>query len=311
MLDRELLVVTGKGGVGKTTIAAALAVLAARGGKRVLLCEIDAKGDIAGAFESGPLGFAPTEVFPGVAAMVMDTEASLKEYLALQLRLPLVARIGPLARTLDFVAGAAPGVKEILTIGKVCWEVRERHYDLVVVDGSASGHVVAQLAAPDTIARLVRVGLIRGQAAWMREILADHARTGAIIVTSSEEMPVVETIELAARLREETAVDLAAIVVNRVLPELFGRSEEERFDALREPEPHAVLVAEIGPGVDRVLDAAALAVALRRERAVHLSHLRRSLAEDMAVLYVPEQFARQPGRRTVAKVADALAEELS
>lgn len=311
MLDRELLVVTGKGGVGKTTIAAALAVLAARGGKRVLLCEIDAKGDIAGAFETGPLGFAPTEVFPGVAAMVMDTEASLKEYLALQLHLPLVARVGPLARTLDFVAGAAPGVKEILTIGKVCWEVRERHYDLVVVDGSASGHVVAQLAAPDTIARLVRVGLIRGQAAWMREILADPARTGAIIVTSSEEMPVVETIELAARLREETAVDLAAVVVNRVLPELFGRSEEERFDALRSVEPHAALVAEIGPGVDHVLDAADLAVALRRERAVHLSHLRRSLAEDTPVWYVPEQFARQPGRRTVAKVADALAEEIS
>ena len=311
MLDRKLLVVTGKGGVGKTTIAAALAVLAARGGKRVLLCEIDAKGDIAGAFESGPLDFAPTEVFPGVAAMVMDTEASLKEYLALQLRLPLAARIGPLARTLDFVAGAAPGVKEILTIGKVCWEVRERHYDLVVVDGSASGHVVAQLAAPDTIARLVRVGLIRSQAAWMREILADRTRTGAIIVTSSEEMPVVETIELAASLREETAVDLAAVVVNRVLPELFGRSEEERFEELRSAEPYAALVAEIGPGVDHVLDAADLAVALRRERAVHLSHLRRSLAEGTPVWYVPEQFARQPGRRTVAKVADALSEEIS
>ena len=311
MLDRKLLVVTGKGGVGKTTIAAALAVLAARGGKRVLLCEIDAKGDIAGAFESGPLDFTPSEVFPGVAAMVMDTEASLKEYLALQLRLPLAARIGPLARTLDFVAGAAPGVKEILTIGKVCWEVRERHYDLVVVDGSASGHVVAQLAAPDTIARLVRVGLIRGQAAWMREILADPTRTGAIIVTSSEEMPVIETVELAARLREETAVDLAAIVVNRVLPELFGRSEEERFDALRSPESHAALIADIGPGIDHVLDAADLAVALRRERAVHLSHLRRSLAEDLPLWYVPEQFARQPGRRTVSKVADALAEEIS
>ncbi len=286
-------------------------MLAARGGKQVLLCEIDAKGDIAGAFETGPLGFAPSEVFPGVAAMVMDTEASLKEYLALQLHLPLVARVGPLARTLDFVAGAAPGVKEILTIGKVCWEVRERHYDLVVVDGSASGHVVAQLAAPDTIARLVRVGLIRGQAAWMREILADPTRTGAIIVTSSEEMPVVETIELAARLREETAVDLAAVVVNRVLPELFGRSEEERFEELRSAESHAALVAEIGPGVDHVLDAADLAVALRRERAVHISHLRRSLAEDTPVWYVPEQFARQPGRRTVAKVADALSEEIS
>ena len=78
----------------------------------------------------------------------MNTEDSLREYLRLYVRLPLVARLGPLARTFDFVADAAPGVKEILTVGKVCYEVRERHYDLVVVDAAASGHIVGQLAAP-------------------------------------------------------------------------------------------------------------------------------------------------------------------
>ena len=72
----------------------------------------------------------------------MDTEASLREYLKLQLRIPVVGRIGPLAKAFDFVATAAPGVREILTVGKLCWEVRERHYDLVVVDAPASGHIV-------------------------------------------------------------------------------------------------------------------------------------------------------------------------
>jgi anion-transporting ArsA/GET3 family ATPase len=83
--------------------------------------------------------------------MSMDTEESLKEYLSLQLKVPLVARLGPLARTFDFVANAAPGVKEILTIGKFLWEVREGSYDLVVVDAVATGHITGQLAAPQAI----------------------------------------------------------------------------------------------------------------------------------------------------------------
>ncbi len=173
--------------------------------------------------------------------MSMDTEESLKEYLRLQVKIPLVARIGPLARTLDFVANAAPGVKEILTVGKVVWETKEQHYDLVVVDASATGHVVAQLSAPQAIGELVKVGLVRDQTAWLSEILDDPATTGAVIVAAPEEMPVNESLELAERIRAETRVDLAAAVVNRVLPELFSRDEEEVFEALRRPEAIAAL----------------------------------------------------------------------
>lgn len=134
LLDRRLLFVTGKGGVGKTTIAAALGQLAASRGKRTLLCEVDAKGNLAAAFETSPTEFEQREIAPGLWAMSMDTEASLREYLRLQLKLPLLSRLGPLARTFDFVANAAPGVKEILVVGKLCWEVRSAHYDLVVVE---------------------------------------------------------------------------------------------------------------------------------------------------------------------------------
>ena len=133
--------------------------------------------------------------------MAMDTEESLREYLKLQLKVPLLGRIGPVARTFDFVADAAPGVKEILTVGKLCYEVRERTYDLIVVDASATGHVVGQLAAPQAINELVKVGRVRDQTAWMVDILGDPATTAAVIVTAPEEMPVSETLELADRLR--------------------------------------------------------------------------------------------------------------
>ena len=178
LLDRKLLFVTGKGGVGKTSVAAALGLLAASHGKRSLVCEVDAKGDLAFAFETDRLRFKPREAQPGLWAMAMDTEQSLREYLHLQLHLPLVGRIGPLARSLDFVASAAPGVKEILTVGKLTYEVRRGSFDIVIVDAEASGHIVAQLAAPETIAGLVQVGVVRDQTRWMLDILNDPAAHG-------------------------------------------------------------------------------------------------------------------------------------
>ena len=310
LLDRRLVFVTGKGGVGKTTVAAALGVLAASQGKRTLVGEVDAKGNLADFFEIPATSFEPREVSPGLQAMTMQTEESLKEYLRLQLKLPLVARLGPLARTFDFVANAAPGVKEVLVVGKFLWEVRQRTYDLVIVDAVATGHVIAQLAAPQALRELVKVGMVREQTGWMLDLLGDPAVTGAVIVASPEEMPVNETLELSARIRTETNVDLAAVVVNRVLPELFGRAEEEVFDRLREPAGVAALTDAVGGPVDRVLDAADLAVTLRRTRVEHLNRLRESLDRSIELLYVPELFTRHHGLRATHQVAEALSAEL-
>jgi anion-transporting ArsA/GET3 family ATPase len=310
LLHRKLLFVTGKGGVGKTTVAAALALVASERERRVLACEVDAKGDLADFYELSDLGFRPRAVQPNLYTMSMNTEAALQEYLRLQLRLPAIARIGPLARALDFVATAAPGVREILTVGKLAYEVRERHYDLVVADAAATGHIVGQLSAPRSIAELVAVGPVHQQTGWMLDILADASTTGLVIVTTPEEMPVNETIELVERVRRETDVAVAAIVVNRVLPELFSRADEDIFERLRQPALSGVLSRSAGEGVGVVLDAARLAVTLRRTRVGHLERLRESVDADIPLLYVPYLFTRGHGLRTTKQTADALAAEL-
>jgi len=310
LLDRRLVFVTGKGGVGKSTVAAGLGLLAAQRGKRTLVCEVDAKGNLSAFFETGPTKFSPREIEPNLYAMSMDTEESLKEYLSIYLRIPIMARIGPMARIFEFVATAAPGVKEILTVGKLTYEVRENHYDLVVVDASPTGHIVGQLAAPEAINELVKVGLVRSQTGWMLDILSDPVRTGLAIVVTPEEMPVNETIELSHRVEQETSVQLAAIIVNRVLPELFGRGEEEVFDRLAAPDNVDALSKEVGADVGPIVEAARLAVTLRRTRAGHLERLRREVDPSVQMLYVPYLFARSHGLRTTRQVAEALGAEL-
>ncbi len=309
LLRRRLLFVTGKGGVGKTTVAAALADLAARQGLRTLVVEMDAKGAVANALDTPPLSFTPLEVRPGLHAMAMNTEDSLREYLRVVARIPLVGRIGPLARTFDFVADAAPGVKEILAIGKVCYEVRERHYDLVVVDAEASGHIVAQIDAPRAIRELVQVGMVRDQTEWMLGILGDPAQTGLVAVTTMEEMPVTETVELVQRVRATTEVDVAAVVANRVPAQWLTATDESVLQAVSSGTGLEAVTAQLGAaarGVGAVLDAARLAATRAALAAARLQSVREQLP-DVPLLTVPEVSSRAGGRRVVSQVAEALA----
>lgn len=312
LLDLDLLWVTGKGGVGKTTTAAALAEVAARHGRRTLVCEMDAKGALANAFDVGTLSFEPTQVAPGLDAMAMNTEDSLREYLRLFVRIPFLGRIGPLAKTFDFVADAAPGVREILGVGKLCYEVKEKTYDLIVVDAEASGHIVSQIGAPKVIADLVQVGLVRDQTQWMLDILNDPMRTGVAVVTTPEEMPVTETIELLGRLTTETGAHASAVIANRVLPVMFSRREQKIADRLNEALP--ILEEAAGQGTATVLEAAKLTELRRRTGAGHLDRLREFLDSDeehsVPIITVPELFSRASGPRVVALVADALTAEL-
>ena len=284
-------------------------------GKKTLAIEVDQKGNLSDFFEHARVGYEPVEVQPGLWSMTSNSEDALEEYLRIQLRMPVLSRIGPVSRIFDFVATAAPGVREILVTGKVAYEAREvdprtqaPKWDLIVVDSQATGHIVAQLEAHRTLGELVQAGVVRAQTDWMGRILEDPKRTSVVMVATPEEMPVAETIDLYHRFRERTPVDLGAVVVNRVLPEIFGRAEEEVFEAMTGPEPSAVIEEEVGADPAPLFSAARMAVTLRRTRTEHLRRLREEL--PLPLLYVTYLFVKSHGMRTTRLVAQHLAEEL-
>ena len=282
--------------------------MAAGEGKRTLVVEMDAKGALAQTLNQSELTFAPREVSPNLFAMAMNTEDALREYLKLFVRIPFITSIGPLAKMFDFVAQAAPGVKEILAVGKLCWEVRERHYDVVIVDAEATGHIVAQVDAPASLARLVQVGIIRDQTRWMQEILHDAHTTGVVVVTTPEEMPVIETMSLIDTLTETMKVPVAGVVANRVYDDVAS-SDDRRI--LREILASLASSETSHAGDVRAVGAVATLSAERRESAEeHLATLAAYLKEHHVPLTVVADL-RVARTKINDALALALAEELT
>ncbi len=308
LLDRSLVFITGKGGVGKSSVTAALGLLAAKAGKRTLICEVDAKGDVARLLDCEPSGFEPSEIRENLFLMAMNTEEALREYLRIYLRLPVVAMLGPLAKTFDFVANAAPGVQEILVVGKLCYEVKASKYDLILVDATSTGHIVSQLASPRGISELVRLGMVKDQVAWMEDILYDSLQTSVIVVATPAETPINEALELAERIDLETEVHLGALVVNKVMPELFSRSEEEFFTALQDPRVAKVLNRVVSSDIGLLLKGSSAALEMRRCAAPYVERLMGS-SETVPVALLPLMFGEGSGMKLVRDLGEALAAE--
>ncbi|MDX6680160.1 MAG: hypothetical protein QOG94_199 [Solirubrobacteraceae bacterium] len=297
LLSRRLLVVTGKGGVGKTTVAAALGLVAARAGKRTIVAEVARRGDVASAFDrEGCEPFEEIELAPNLFHISVDPQDALEEYLRDQLPRGPIADLLARSRVFGLLAAATPGMRELLTVGKL-WELAQLDrrtpgadaYDLVVVDAPATGHGVAVLTAPRTFAAAAGSGPVARQGRKIDEMLADPARTAVIAVARAEELVVTETGELRTSLRQSMGLALERVIANALDP--------DRFD---EHEAAQLRVHAAHPAVARALAGPRRAL---RQRA-QLARLAELCEQAPALL------ALHPGGPDLERLADELAPQL-
>jgi anion-transporting ArsA/GET3 family ATPase len=300
LLQRRLIFVTGKGGVGKSTVATALGLLASRHGLRTIVAELASQDRVQKAFHHNGEHFKEIELAPGLFTISIDPQHAMEEYLRVK-----VGALGHLlasSRIFHAFAMATPGMRELLSIGKV-WELAQlqrqtRHaapYDLVVVDAPATGHGVGILRTPRTFAEIARVGPIARQGRKITDTIDDPDFTGVIAVTTAEEMPVNETLVL----RDALATDqrrLDAVIVNAIYPPRFVDGEVGQLDA--------ALARTESP-----LARAALRAALSEHaRAATQREQQRRLRDELGVelIELPYLFADRFGIAELEVLAEAL-----
>lgn len=320
LLQRRLVVVTGKGGVGKSTVAAALGVLAARAGLRAVVAEVGRRGDVldtlappadplrsgGGATDEDGDRFVERAVpVPGASGTLhhvsVSPEAALREYLRDQLPIASIADLLGSGKVFTGLTAATPGLRELLALGKV-WELAQpvrrtpgaTPYDLCILDAPASGHAVTMLGAPAQFAATARVGPVARQGATIAATLTDPARTAVVLVATPEELPVSEALELEDALAERTGVPVVLGVANGLLPDRFSAAERDALAAGAVHDP-------------------ALAVADAHARRAHdqqrqLARLRRGLRAPVVTL--PAVPGRRLGPVDVAGLTDRLEQGL-
>ena len=274
--------VTGKGGVGKTTVAAAMGLAAARAGKRTAICEVAEQERITETFGLPPAGFRETEVAPLLHAFSINPEDAKEEWLKRQLRSGTLTGLVGGSRIFQYLTAAAPGLAELVTIGKV-WELAQLErrtagaapYDLTIVDAPATGNGIALLRAPRTYGEIAKVGPIRNHALAIDSFISDPSSTSLVAVALPEEMPVNETIDLEARLRDELGMTLSRVLVNGLLPARFSAGEARAIEAMD------------GAGSPAARDAIAAALAAdarARSQRSQLARLRRGTEAAVSTL---------------------------
>ncbi len=233
LLERNLIVVTGKGGTGKTTVACALGLLGAARGSRTIVVELGAQHRLPGMFGVGhaPEAGAAIELEPGLWSVSIDPDKALFEWLH-KLAGRLSARMLAASSTFRYFAAAAPGAKELVSMVKLAQLCES--YDLVVLDAPATGHALAMLDSPSTFSTIVRAGPLAERARGVRELLGDRERCAYVAVAQGTELAVSETLELEEGLRRLLDRDLDAVLVNGVLPRRFTREEIARVAELAE-----------------------------------------------------------------------------
>jgi anion-transporting ArsA/GET3 family ATPase len=217
----RLVIVAGKGGVGKTTVTAAMARAAALSGLSTLIVEVEGKSGLAAVFGREPLSYEEVELSEGITGRTLTPDDALLEYLR-DHGLSRISKRLVSSGALDMVSTAAPGIKDILILGKVKQLERAGAADLIILDAPAAGHAITFLLSARALLDAVRVGPINAQAKEVLELLTDPARCQVLLVTLPEETPVNELIDTAYHLEDRVGVSLGPVVVNGLYAEIAG-----------------------------------------------------------------------------------------
>ncbi len=313
LLDHRLIFVTGKGGVGKSVVATALGLLCARRGARTIVAELSGQRRIQHAFKTEAEPFAETELAPGLSTISIDPQHAMEEYL--RLRTGSLGHVLASSRLFGAFAMATPGMRELLSIGKV-WELAQLErrtrdagsYDVVIVDAPATGHGVGILRTPRTFAEIARVGPIAHQGARIADTIADPDFTALVAVSTAEEMPVNETLAIRELLAAD-GLTLSAVMLNALYPQRFSDTEVEKLRRAQAEDP----APDGSARAAGASEAAAVRTALRAAISEHTRaqrqgeqarRLREALSEPAVDL--PYVFAADFGHVELEVLADAL-----
>jgi anion-transporting ArsA/GET3 family ATPase len=305
LLDRRLIFVTGKGGVGKSTVAVALGMLAARRGLRTIVAELSSQERVQRAFDRRGVRFTELQLAPGLFTISIDPQDAMEEYLLV--KAGWVGEVLGSSRVFNAFAMATPGMRELLSIGK-CWELAQPErrtrgaapYDLVIVDAPATGHGLGILRTPRTFAEIARVGPIARQGRTIAATICDRSRTAVIAVATAEEMPVNETLGLREELERE-GLGLDAVIVNALYP--------ARFDAAEAGELACAARRNLSPPAQAAILAALSEHARAEVQDEQVRRLREGLGFEPITL--PFVFAEEVGTAELEELAGALGAELA
>ncbi|MGH2914404.1 MAG: ArsA family ATPase [Solirubrobacteraceae bacterium] len=302
LLDHRLIFVTGKGGVGKSTVATALGLVAARGGRRTIVAELAGQDRVPGAFAREATPFVEVPLLDGLHAISIDPQLAMEEYLRVKTG-ALGQALGS-SRLFNALAMATPGMRELLSVGKA-WELSQPRrrsegtapYDLAIVDLPAAGHGAAILRTPRSFHEMARVGPIAHQAGTIAQTIADPAFTAVVAVTTAEEMPVNETLWLRDALAAD-GLTLSATIVNGLHERRFSDEEAERLHAARRRVRSAAKRA--------ALDAALSQHARQGAQHEQLRGLRDGLGAQAPLVELPFLYAERLGPAELGLLADEL-----
>jgi anion-transporting ArsA/GET3 family ATPase len=233
LLERRLIFIAGKGGVGKSTIAAALALTAARRGKSVCIVESDAQEQMARIFSTDAVGYEGNTLAPNVRGISVTTSGALREYAQTRLPFRQISRHFIDNRLTRYFLDATPGLKELLTLGKIIDLVQKNLNEMIIVDLPATGHGLAMLGVPDVVKQAVHAGPLRRHAEEINEVLNDPSLSAVCFVALAEELSTTETVELHKKIEKKLDIAIGPVIANCVHKPPFDEKHESAYESLK------------------------------------------------------------------------------